>query len=396
MPCGAVTLKFCKIDFLGQGNLHNFDICLTEAGLLRKVFKKKFHINAFRFTSVQVSNRDYLRKRSSYDFDIQGDHMNELQLLTLKGRVFSFTVNEPELVANGGKAQVTLRNITSRFDLKGDDAEELYVDKTFNGKFISGLVCKNGDLHMFSDKSERMKNMFHNRTCVNTAIGDDQDTKRLSTTVSVGTKIVDVSISNSHVLIIDIYGRLWAIGTNQWGQLGLGHLMDQSNPTLVSLRSDVARTISISASSSSSIILCEHKDGKICAYFAGKLNDEQIYGYTLCDDSEDEDDLLYHSSQSKVIDRFKMIDVSLPRQTNMVSMTNNQLLFVSRHQVNDNSCFLQLPTRSLTECKDLGINPFRYELMQKTISFENSQSVTVSDNFRVQLQMKSLTICIAT
>ena len=71
---------------------------------------------AHRFISLQVSNRDYL-KGDNVVADSRGRHINELQLLTVKGRVWSLTVNEPELIANGGGAQVALRNITSRLVL---------------------------------------------------------------------------------------------------------------------------------------------------------------------------------------------------------------------------------------------------------------------------------------
>ena len=54
----------------------------------------------------------------------RGRHINELQLLTTKGRVWSLTVNEPELIANGGGAQVALKNITDRFDFRYNDGNE--------------------------------------------------------------------------------------------------------------------------------------------------------------------------------------------------------------------------------------------------------------------------------
>ena len=44
--------------------------------------------------------------------------------MTTKGRVWSLTVNEPELIANGGGAQVALKNITSRFDSQYSDGNE--------------------------------------------------------------------------------------------------------------------------------------------------------------------------------------------------------------------------------------------------------------------------------
>ena len=311
---------------------------------------------AHRFTSLQVSNRDYLKNVAQSYSDVRGKHINELQLLTTKGRVWSLTVNEPELIANGGGAQVALKNITSRFDLKVDDDEQLHVDKTFNGKFISGLVCKNGNLHMFSDIPEKMTAMFPARSCIDTTIGNDQDTKRPSTTVNVGARIVDVSISNTHVLILDIYGRLWSIGMNRAGQLGLGHLIDQSNPKLVPLPSEVVRTISICASSSASVILCEHKDGSVRAYFSGKLSSGNLVGYSICGDSDDEDNDSYHHSRSKVIDRFKEIKINLARHTDIVTMTTNQIVFLSRHEVNKKSAFQQLPT----DFHNLGITPCRY------------------------------------
>jgi len=202
---------------------------------------------AHRFISLQVSNRDYLKTPEQVqNSDSRGKHINELQLLTTKGRVWSLTVNEPQLIANGGGAQVALKNISSRFDLTGDDDEHLYVAKNFNGKFISGLICKHGNLHLFSDIPEKMRKMFPNRILTDTTIGTDQATKRPSTTISVGADIFDVSISNTHVLILDIYGRLWAIGENRSGQLGLGHVLDQGNVKLVPLPENIKRTIAIS------------------------------------------------------------------------------------------------------------------------------------------------------
>ena len=57
---------------------------------------------AHRFTTLQVSNRDYnMSEAQSRSSDSRGKHINELQLLTTKGRVWSLTVNEPELIAQG-------------------------------------------------------------------------------------------------------------------------------------------------------------------------------------------------------------------------------------------------------------------------------------------------------
>jgi len=321
------------------------DVFRVESSSLRRVFKMTFQ-QAHRFTSLQVSNRDYLKSASSpYVSDSRGKHINELQLLTTKGRVWSLTVNEPELIANGGGAQVALKNISSRFDMKEDDDEQLLVEKTFNGKFLSGLLCRSGNLHLFSDKPNKMKEMFPQRTFVQTSIGNDQDTQRPSTTINVGARIFDVSISNTHILIIDIYGRLWAVGGNRVGQLGLNHLIDQSNPKLVPLNPDVKRTISVAASSNSSTILCELKDGSIQAYFAGKLNGGTLIGYSLTEDTEDyEDDFSYHYSRSKIIDQFKQIDISLTRKTDSVKMTNNQIVFLARHSVDKKLPFKELPT----------------------------------------------------
>ena len=111
---------------------------------------------------------------------------NMYKLFFVLGRVWSLTVNEPELIANGGGAQVALKNISSRFDLKNDDVEQLLVDKIYNGKFISGLLCKDGNLHLFSDRGEQMNEMFPLRKMVDTTIGNDHETKRPSTTINIG------------------------------------------------------------------------------------------------------------------------------------------------------------------------------------------------------------------
>merc|ERR1711937_872268 len=123
------------------------DVFRIDESSLRRVFKMTFQ-QAHRFVSLQVSNRDY-QKSDIRPYEGRNKHINELQLLTTKGRVWSLTVNEPELIANGGGAQVALKNISSRFDLKHDDEEQLLVEKIFNGKFISALLCRNGNLHLF-------------------------------------------------------------------------------------------------------------------------------------------------------------------------------------------------------------------------------------------------------
>ena len=42
-----------------------------------------------------------MSEAQSRSSDSRGKHINELQLLTTKGRVWSLTVNEPELIAQG-------------------------------------------------------------------------------------------------------------------------------------------------------------------------------------------------------------------------------------------------------------------------------------------------------
>lgn len=310
---------------------------------LRRVFKMTFQ-QAHRFISLQVSNRDYL-KPDNIIADSRGRHINELQLLTVKGRVWSLTVNEPELIANGGGAQVALRNITSRFDLKGDDDEELHVEKTFNGKFVSGMICTRGNLHVFSDMDERLREMFPLRTLLSTTMGAAQETKRLSTSITIGAKIRDVSISSTHMLILDEFGRLWSVGMNRSGQLGLGHKIDQSNPKLVPIAEGVSRVISICASASCSIILCEVGNGGVKAYFAGKMPGASVIGFSLmCDSELDEEMEPYGYRSSTIVTRFREVDVKLTPQTDTVAFTTQQIVFASRHAMNKKSPFKKLPS----------------------------------------------------
>ena len=101
-----------------------------------------------------------------------------------------------------------------------------------------------------------MTNFFSNRTLRKTTIGNDQATTRLSTSINVGCAISDVAISKNHMLIIDIRGRLWSVGRNRNGQLGLCNRTDQSAPKLVPLPLNVKRVLSASTSSTHSVILC--------------------------------------------------------------------------------------------------------------------------------------------
>jgi len=301
---------------------------VADESNLRRVFKMTFQ-QAHRFVSLQVSNRDY-QKSDIRPYEGRNKHINELQLLTTKGRVWSLTVNEPELIANGGGAQVALKNISSRFDLKHDDEDQLLVSKIFNGKFISALLCRNGNLHLFSDLDEKMKVMFSGRTLHYTTMGTDQQTKRASTTITTGTKIVDVSISTTHCLLLDIYGQLWGVGQNRSGQLGLGHVIDQPDPKRILLPESVVQTLSISASQHSSVIICKHTDGSIRAHFAGKLIGGTLVGYNFVDMANLDDDPVFLSGQN--FPKFREVDIRLPAKTDEVMMTTNSLVFAVRPQ----------------------------------------------------------------
>ena len=177
------------------------------------MFKTTFQ-QAHRFTHLQVSNRDYtMSEVQSRSSDSRGKHINELQLLTTKGRVWSLTVNEPELIAQGGGAQVALKNITSRFDrFYADGNDQCHVRRLFNGKHISAMLEKGGDLLVFSDQSEEMEMMFPELKLFETKIGKHIDSKRLSTIINIGCEIVDCAISKNHILLIDCRGRLWSLG----------------------------------------------------------------------------------------------------------------------------------------------------------------------------------------
>lgn len=100
------------------------------------------------------------------------------------------TVNEPELIAQGGGAQVALKNITSRFDKFYTDGTESGSEKgchvykvnlnacsirtnesqIFNGKYISALLDRSGDLLVFSDKNEEIEKFFPNLNLIETQI----------------------------------------------------------------------------------------------------------------------------------------------------------------------------------------------------------------------------------
>ena len=65
----------------------NFSFYFSD---LRRVFKMTFQ-QAHRFTALQVSNRDYNKTEAQNQGDDAKRHINELQLLTTKGRVWSLT-----------------------------------------------------------------------------------------------------------------------------------------------------------------------------------------------------------------------------------------------------------------------------------------------------------------
>ena len=153
-----------------------------------------------------------------------------------------------------------------------------------------------------------MTNFFSNRTLRKTTIGNDQATTRLSTSLNVGCAISDVSISKNHMLIIDIRGRLWSVGRNRNGQLGLCNRTDQSSPKLVPLPLNVKRVLSASTSSTHSVILCgkswsklsksqkllpiviyddsEMRNEQVMPYACGALRTQKILGYNIDFDAD--------------------------------------------------------------------------------------------------------------
>jgi len=312
------------------------DVFRVENGNLRRVFKMTFQ-QAHRFVLLQVSNRDYNKTPSQQNLsDSRGKHINELQLLTTKGRVWSLTVNEPELIANGGGAQVALKNITSRFDSQYSDGNEnTQITKLFNGKHLSALLEKSGDLLVFSDKDDEMTNFFSNRTLRKTTIGNDQATTRLSTSINVGCAISDVAISKNHMLIIDIRGRLWSVGRNRNGQLGLCNRTDQSAPKLVPLPLNVKRVLSASTSSTHSVILCEMRNGQVMPYACGALRSQKILGYNIDFDADNITTQSISSGYMTSLTKFCPIEIDLESSYSQVCITNSQIVFLRK---NDEQC----------------------------------------------------------
>ena len=124
---------------------------------------------------------------------------------------------------------MALKNITSRFDkFYADSSDQCHVRKLFNGKHISAMLERGGDLLVFSDRNEEMEMFFPDLKLFDTLISKDKDSKRLSAIVNIGCEILDCAISKNHMLIIDCHGRLWSLGRNRNGQLGLCSRTDQS------------------------------------------------------------------------------------------------------------------------------------------------------------------------
>ncbi len=51
----------------------------------------------------------------------------------------------------------------------------------------------------------------------------------------INIRSINISSGSDHALILDKNGDVWAFGNNQYGQLGLGNLIDRPNPTKVNL-----------------------------------------------------------------------------------------------------------------------------------------------------------------
>lgn len=309
---------------------------ITDLGRLRRVFKMSFQQN-HKFLTINVSNRDYTATVNLNE-ETRNKHVNEVQMMTTKGRVWAITVNEPNLLASGGGAQVSLRNLTSRFDTVYDEVNMCLAKKVVNGPYITGLLTQDGNLNLFSDQNIRMMEMFYNRPMFKTEcskLNDTEDypcTERLSTIMNIGCEIEDVSISISHILIVDVYGRLWVVGQNRHGELGTGNQHDQSKPVRIALPKDVKKVLSVCASTNMSGILVEAEDGSREVYCAGHLRQHTFMGYDLVGDLDDDSTYdRYLCRRPRNINTFTQVEVALPDMTDKMHMSTNHVSFTVRH-----------------------------------------------------------------
>jgi len=320
------------------------DVFRVDEGDLRRVFKMTFQ-QAHRFTALQVSNRNYNKTEEQNQGDDVKRHINELQLLTTKGRVWSLTVNEPELIAQGGGAQVALKNITSRFDKFYTDGTEsgsekgCHVYKIFNGKYISALLDRSGDLLVFSDKNEEIEKFFPNLNLIETQISKETESKRKSAIINIGCEIVDVSISTHHMLIIDCMGRLWSVGRNRTGQLGLCTRCDQSKPKMVPLPRNVKKVISAGCSETGSVILTELNCGRKKAFACGSLDYSDKFNNL---DIEYDDRFLFSTQEQNDpprikhhVSKFSPLCVRLSKHTAAVRATSGQVCFIKKNDLDE-------------------------------------------------------------
>jgi len=312
---------------------------VNEFGRLRRVFKMSFQQN-HKFLSISVSNRD--RYESSRHSLSERKFINEVQMRTTKGRVWSIIVNEPELVASGGGAQISLQNITSRFDL--DDENYCTVTDMINGPTVTALLSAQGNIHIFSDKNAHMLEMFSDRPMFYTEckslheIENSRLSSRLSTTINLGVKIIDLALSETHLLSIDSYGRLWVVGQNKYGQLGLGNFLAKVHPILVRLPRNLKRIWSVCATMELSSILAENIDGEKEVYVAGKLDHFTFMGYNLILDKDKilaQDQSLYQKSRQ--VTRFTKVLINLDSKIDTMIMSKNHVSFVSRHGIVDST-----------------------------------------------------------
>jgi mRNA-degrading endonuclease HigB of HigAB toxin-antitoxin module len=376
------------------------DVFRVEGGNLRRVFKMTFQ-QAHRFISLQVSNRDYNKTAAQERMsDARGRHINELQLLTTKGRVWSLTVNEPELIANGGGAQVALKNITSRFDFRYSDGNEnCQISQIFNGKHVTAMLEKSGDLLLFSDKDDEMTQMFPKKKMIKTTISADARTTRKSAIINIGCAIQNISISRHHMLILDDQGRLWSVGRNRNGQLGLCNQTDQSDPKLVPLPTEVHRVVSISAGSNTSVILCEMKCGRKQSFACGVLRNMKILGYAVDYSEEHVRSHTLASGHANSITKFSPLEVfykeneeskELGDEFGSVTINNSQIVLTAKQYLRpegeqDQKTLREKLNSNLKEqCRHCAesetgvaayrdLETFKSEMRQKTLDWINDQ-----------------------
>jgi alpha-tubulin suppressor-like RCC1 family protein len=162
-------------------------------------------------------------------------------LLTGNGQVYSFGENISGQLGIGNNNNVKIPTLISLID------NVVQISARENHSL---LLTNNGHVYSFGDNALGQL-----------GIGNDNDNANIPTLIPELNRIVSVSAGSNFSLILNEYGQVYSVGSNAYGQLGIGTDDDSNVPILIPELNDI---VQISAGGTHSLVL--NKYGQVYGF----------------------------------------------------------------------------------------------------------------------------------